>query len=55
MGHNCDTHNCSGTPTECFCSSCLDQIKTEAFEDGKKDGYDEGYNKGLEDGKETSN
>jgi hypothetical protein len=47
---NCD--NCSKLGDNIFCDNCLDDIKGDAFEEGKKTGYDNGYADGFESGKE---
>lgn len=41
--HSCDNGRCKEEAEECFCSSCLDEIKDSAFDEGKQQGYDEGY------------
>jgi predicted amidophosphoribosyltransferase len=43
--HTCD--NCGDEIDGCLCDDCVDKIKEESFDDGKKEGYEEGYDAGF--------
>jgi hypothetical protein len=50
IDHRCDGCSFATEPDQCYCDSCLDSLKQEAYEEGKKDGYKEGHANALEEG-----
>jgi len=47
----CDAYSCHTELDfdDVLCESHLEQIKDEAFEEGKKEGHNEGYEEGYEE------